>query len=59
MNEAVNGGKCHSLIAKHCRIPLFLIGSSLASRSPTHGIPYLVSDLRFLGSVPGAVPAMS
>jgi hypothetical protein len=33
--------------------------SHLTSRSPTRGIPFLVSDLWFLASVPGAVPVTS
>ena len=46
-------------IPEHRRMPQLLIGSCLTSRSPTRGIPFLVSDLWLLASVPGAVPVTS
>ena len=46
MNEAVDGGERHGLIAEHLGMPRRLIGESLGSRSLTRSIPCMAIAIR-------------
>jgi hypothetical protein len=46
VNEAIDSGEGHGGVAEHDRVPLFLSGSCLTSRSSTRIISFLGIGLR-------------